>query len=68
MNNISQQGMTIVSIVVSSIREWYEDDTILVDKDGLSGTITNVGTGPFNENTILVDKGGLSGTTTEIPA
>lgn len=50
------------------IREWYEDDTILVDKDGLSGTVTNVGTGPFNENTILVDKDGLSGTTTEIPA
>ncbi len=59
--------MTIVSIVVDSIREWYEDDTILVDKDGLSGTVTNVGTGPFNQNTILVDKDGLSGTTTEIP-
>lgn len=58
--------MTIVSIVVPSIREWYEDDTVLVDKDGLSGTVTNAGSGPFNENTILVDKDGLSGTTTEI--
>jgi len=65
---MSQQGITIVSIVTPSIREWYEDDTILVDKNGLSGTVTNVGTGPFNENTILVDKDGLSGTTTEIPA
>lgn len=53
---------------ITGIREWYEDDTILVDKNGLSGTITKVGTGPFNENTILVDKNGLSGTTTEIPA
>lgn len=65
---MSQQIMTVVSIVIEGQREWYEDDTILVDKDGLSGTVTNVGTGPFNENTILVDKDGLSGTTTEIPA
>jgi len=53
---------------ITGIREWYEDDTILVDKDGLSGTVTNVGTGAFNQNTILVDKDGLSGTTTEISA
>jgi len=52
---------------ILDIREWYEDDTILIDKNGLSGTVTKVGTGGFNENTILVDKDGLSGTTTEIP-
>lgn len=65
---MSQQIIPIVSIIVEGIREWYESDTILVDKNGLSGVVTEVGTGPFNENTILVDKDGLSGTTTEIPA
>ena len=63
---MSQQGMTIVSLVAVAKREWYEDDTILVDKNGLSGTVTGIGTSQFNPNTILVNKNGLSGTTTEI--
>lgn len=58
--------MTIVSLQVVGEREWYEDDTILVDKNGLSGTVTAVGTGAFNADTILVDKNGLSGTTTDV--
>ena len=49
-----------------SDREWYEDDTILVDKDGLSGTVTGVGTSSIATITILVDKDGLSGTTTDV--
>jgi len=61
-------GLPLYMFQITSIREWYKDDTILVDKNGLSGTITNIGTGQFNENTILVDKDGLTGTTTEIPA
>lgn len=63
--------MTMVSLPnilfnIEGEREWYEDDTILVDKNGLSGTVTAVGTGVFNTDTILVDKDGLSGTTTDV--
>lgn len=47
-------------------REWYEEETILVDKNGLSGNVTLVESGGFEDITILVDKDGLSGTTTEI--
>jgi len=65
---MSLAGFGDILFRITGIREWYEDDTILVDKNGLSGTVTKVGTGPFNANTILVDKDGLSGTTTEIPA
>jgi len=57
--------MTIVSLV-SDIREWYANNTILVDKNGLSGTVTQVGIGIVNSTTILVDKDGISGTTTDV--
>ncbi len=56
----------ILSSLIVSVREWYEDDTILVDKNGLSGTVTAVGTDVFNTDTILVDKNGLSGTTEDV--
>lgn len=62
---ISQQGMTTVSLV-SDIREWYANNTILVDKNGISGTVTQVGIGVVNSSTILVDKNGLSGTTIDV--
>lgn len=65
---MSQQIVSVIRLVALEVREWYQGDTILIDKNGLSGTVTNVGTTPFNENTILVDKNGLSGTTTEIAA
>lgn len=63
---ISQQGMTIVSLQVTGDREWYEDETISVDKNGINGTITQVGVGSFNDTTIMVNKTGLVGTTIEI--
>ena len=49
-------------------REWYEDDTISVDKTGINGTITSVGIGPTNTMTILVNKTGILATTTDVPA
>ena len=61
-------GLPDLTHNIAGFREWYDDDTILVDKDGLSGTVTKVGIGQFNETTILVDENGLSGTTTDIPA
>lgn len=51
---------------VVSNREWYESGTILVDKDGLSGTVTQVAVGAIKSTTILVDKDGLSGTTSDV--
>lgn len=57
--------MTIVS-TVSDFREWYENDTILIDKNGLSGTVVGVGIGTINPNTILVNPSGLSGVTEDV--
>lgn len=51
---------------IVGIREWYEDTTISVDKTGINGTITSVGTGTTEDTTIIVDKTGLIGTTTDV--
>ncbi|MCE2507078.1 MAG: hypothetical protein J4F36_11575 [Nitrosopumilaceae archaeon] len=57
--------MTIVSIPTED-REWYEQDTISVDKNGTNGDITQVGIGAFNSITIIVDSTGIIGTTTVV--
>lgn len=47
-------------------REWYEDDTISVDKTGINGTIQVIGSSTTADSTIIVDKTGLIGTTTDV--
>jgi len=63
---MSQQVSTIISSKLKGSREWYENDTISVDRNGINGTITELGTGSFNDTTIMVDKTGILGTTIDI--
>ena len=59
-------GLAQLFTIQSDQREWYENETILVDKTGIVGTIIEIQSAPFNENTILVDKTGIVGNTSEI--
>lgn len=52
--------------LVSIDREWYEDNTILVDKTGIVGTIIGINPGTVSKTTILVDKTGIVGVTSDI--
>ena len=51
---------------INKVREWYESETISVNKNGINGTIIRVRTGLFNDTTIMVNKSGIIGTTTVI--
>ena len=63
---MSQQLMPIESLFTGDQREWYKNDTNLIDKTGIVGTIILIEAAPFQITTILVDKTGLVGTTTDI--
>jgi len=56
---------TILFQVIGN-REWYENDTISVNKTGINGIISLIGTGTTEDTTIIVNKTGIIGTTTEI--
>jgi len=59
-------GLAQLFTIQDDQREWYEKDTVSVDKNGINGTISEVGIGPFKDSTIIVNKTGIVGTTTEI--
>ncbi len=47
-------------------REWYENNTISVDKNGVTHGIIEVGTGSLSDATLIVNSNGIVDTTTDV--
>jgi len=63
---MTMESLPTILFKVTGDREWYKNDSVLVDKTGIVGTIIEIAAAPFNESTILVDKTCIAGVTTEI--
>ena len=64
---MSQQSSTVWrKPLTGSVQEWYDADTIIINKTGIIGRVTATGTGLFNVNTNLMNITGIIGVTTEI--
>ena len=59
-------GLPLILFNVGDDRDWYQGETISVNKNGINGTILNVDGDSASDITILVNKNGIIGTTTEI--
>lgn len=59
-------GLPLILFTAEENREWYEDDTISVTKDGVIDDIESVGTGTVEDTTIIVKINGVTDTTIDV--
>lgn len=59
-------AVIVPGIFTQAGREWYENGTKSVTKDGVENNITSTGTGPTQTTTIIVTPTGVTDTTSDV--